>query len=242
MITQSQVAVLKLRELILSGAFPPGEHLMEVPLAEQLEVSRTPVRLALGALAQEGLLKYAAKSGFVVRGFSIKEIIDAVSVRGRLEAMACALVASKGLSAETRERLRDNVKRSADLSKKRTIEAEHVGTWCELNGEFHDALVGEAANETLSKFIQQVDSVPLAGAKTVAATFRNLDRIGAVIGQSVTMHQLVLDAVENRQADRAEYLMREHVYQGHQGLQRYLESLGTDRPYTNVPAVKLVAS
>lgn len=215
---------------------------MEVPLAEQMDVSRTPVRLALGALAQEGLLKYTAKSGFVVRGFSVKEIVDAVTVRGRLEAMACTLVAVKGLSEEAREKLRSNVKRTADLSKRRTIEAEHVGLWCELNGEFHDVLVREADNETLSKFIQQVDSVPLAGAKTVAATFRNLDRIGAVIGQSVTMHQLVLEAVENRQPDRAEYLMREHVYQGQQGLQRYLESLDKGEAYTNVPAVKLVAS
>lgn len=231
MITQSEVALLKLRELILSGAFQPGAHLMEVPLAEQMEVSRTPVRLALGALAQEGLLKYTAKSGFVVRGFSVKEIVDAVSVRGRLEAMACALVATKGLRAESREQLRDNVRRTAALSKNRTIEAEHVSLWCELNGEFHEVLVREADNETLAKFIQRVDSVPLAGAKTVAATIRNLDRIGAVIGQSVTMHQLVLDAVENRQADRAEYLMREHVYQGQHGLQRYLESLATGEPY-----------
>lgn len=240
MITQSEVALLKLRELILSGTFPPGSHLMEVPLAEQMDVSRTPVRLALGALAQEGLLKYTAKSGFVVRGFSVKEIADAVSVRGSLEAMACSLVAAKGLSAESRDKLRDNVKRTLDLSKKRSIEAEHVALWCELNGEFHEVLVREAQNETLAKFVQQVDSVPLAGPRTVAATFRNLDRIGTVIGQSVTMHQLVLDAVESGQAERADYLMREHVYQGRRGLQRYLESRDTS-PHAEVPAAKLVS-
>jgi DNA-binding FadR family transcriptional regulator len=78
MITQSEVALLKLRELILSGAFPPGAHLMEVPLAEDMNISRTPVRAALGALAREGLLNYTAKSGFIVRGFTVKEIVDAV--------------------------------------------------------------------------------------------------------------------------------------------------------------------
>lgn len=242
MITQSEVVLLKLRELILSGAFAPGSHLMEVPLAEQLSVSRTPVRLALGALAQEGLLNYTAKSGFVVRGFSIKEITDAVAVRGRLEAMACSLTAAQGLCEEARGRLHENVRRTALLARKRTIEVEDVSLWCELNGEFHAVLVQEAANETLSKFVQQVDSVPLAAARTVAATYRNLQRIGMVIGQSLTMHKLVLEAVEKRQPERAEYLMREHVYQGQQGLHRYLESAAAGNHAPGVPAIKLLAA
>lgn len=239
MITQSEVALLKLRELILSGAFPPGYHLMEVPLAKEMNISRTPVRAALGALAQEGLLHYTAKSGFSVRGFTVKEIIDAVSVRGRLESMACALAAARGLSTESRDRLRLNLERTAELSRKRVVEAAHVTQWCELNGEFHEVLVAEATNQTLAKFIQQVDSVPLAAARTVAATFQNLKRIGEVIANSVTMHGLVLEAVENGQADRAEYLMREHVYQGQQSLQRYLEGIAAGGGH--IPASKLIS-
>ena len=239
MITQSEVALLKLRELILSGAIPPGTHLMEVPLAKEMNISRTPVRAALGALAQDGLLNYTAKSGFIVRGFTVKEIIDAVSVRGRLESMACALAAANGLSTESRDRLRLNLQRTAKLSQKRTVEAEHVTQWCDLNGEFHEVLVSEASNQTLAKFIQQVDSVPLAAARTVAATFHNLSRIGEVISNSVSMHGLVLEAVESRQVERAEYLMREHVYQGQQGLQRYLEGIAVGGGY--IPAAKLIS-
>jgi len=236
MITQSEVALLKLRELLLSGAFPPGSHLMEVPLANAMNISRTPVRAALGALAQEGLLNYTAKSGFVVRGFTVKEIVDAVSVRGRLESMACALAAANGISTESRDRLRLNLQRTDEISRKRTVKVAHVAKWCELNGEFHEVLVAEAGNQTLAKFIQQVDSVPLAAARTVAATFHNLKRIGEVISSSVTAHALVLEAVENRLPDRAEYLMREHVYQGQQGLQRYLEGIAAGGGSIRLPS------
>jgi DNA-binding GntR family transcriptional regulator len=48
------------------------------------------------------------------------------------------------------------------------VEAEHVTQWCELNGEFHEVLIAEAGNQTLAKFVQQVDSVPLAAARTIA--------------------------------------------------------------------------
>jgi GntR family transcriptional regulator of vanillate catabolism len=241
MITQAEVVLLKLREMLLSGAFQPGEHLMEVPLAQRLNVSRTPVRLALGALAQEGLLRYTAKSGFAVRGFSVKEIVDAVAVRGRLEAMACRLAAEKGLEPAAIETLRANVERTQALAGKKHLNVDHVRTWCELNGEFHDTLVREAGNESLSKFVQQVDSIPLASAKTIAATMRNLQRIGAVIDASVAMHRLVLDAVERRQPERADHLMLEHVYQGQLSLQRYLETLGERPAEAHVPSLKLVA-
>ena len=242
MITQAEVVLLKLREMILSGAFKPGDHLMEVPLAERLNVSRTPVRLALGALAQEGLLRYTAKSGFAVRGFSVKEIVDAVAVRGRLEAMACRLVAEQGLADDVAAALERNVAQTAAVGARKRLSADHVRQWCDLNGAFHDTLVAESGNELLIRFLQQLDSVPLASPKTIAATLHNLDRIGEVITESVAMHRLVLDAVVRRQPDRADRLMLEHVYQGQTGLQRFLESMEDGAAGNgHVPSLKLVA-
>jgi len=242
MIPQSEVVLLKLREMILNGHFQAGEHLMEVPLAALLEVSRTPVRLALGALAQEGLLRYTAKSGFIVRGFSVQEIIDAVAVRARLEAMACSIVASTGLSADATAKLHENVRRTEELSRTRAFQSEHVGLWCELNGQFHELIVSEAENETLTKFVRQFATVPMAAARTSAATLHNLQRLGSVISSSLTMHRLVLDAIEARQPDRAEYLMREHVYQGQMTLQRQLQLLAESSDSPRNGTLKLVAT
>ena len=55
--------------MILEGELPPGEHLQEIPLAQRMGVSRTPVRTALSVLGQEGLLDYRPKRGHVVRQY-----------------------------------------------------------------------------------------------------------------------------------------------------------------------------
>ncbi|MEQ9199363.1 MAG: GntR family transcriptional regulator, partial [Rhodospirillales bacterium] len=65
--TNLEFVTLKLRDMILSGAFQPGERIAEIPVSAQLGVSRTPVRLALNILEQEGLLTGASRRGFAVR-------------------------------------------------------------------------------------------------------------------------------------------------------------------------------
>ena len=67
-----------MREIILRGTFRPGERLREVPLAARLNVSRTPLRLVLDRLAQEGLLKARPTGGFVASEFTVEDIRDAI--------------------------------------------------------------------------------------------------------------------------------------------------------------------
>jgi GntR family transcriptional regulator of vanillate catabolism len=82
--SQSVAALLKLREVILSGSMPPGERLSENGVAERLGASRTPVRAALARLAEEGLLEPIPSGGFMVKAFTEREIRDAIEVRGTL--------------------------------------------------------------------------------------------------------------------------------------------------------------
>ena len=63
----SASVVASLRQLIIDGRFAPGERVAEIPVAERLGVSRTPVRLAFRTLEQEGLLQKVGKRGLVVR-------------------------------------------------------------------------------------------------------------------------------------------------------------------------------
>lgn len=241
MITQAELVLLKLRELILNGEFLPGSHLMEVSLSEQLGVSRTPVRLALGALAQEGLLRYTPKSGFIVKSFSIKEITDGVAVRGRLESMACRTVAENGAPADVLEALHLNIEATAQLTRLGSLAVDDVRRWCDLNGDFHEKIVDACGNETLQRFAQQFASIPLVAPRHIAATYGNIDRIAQLISESLVMHRLVLDAIERRQPERADFLMQEHVHQGEQGLRRFLESMSGQGDGAAVGAVKLVA-
>src|SRR5262249_55694922 len=84
-----------MRDLLLRGAFKPGERLREVPLAARLNVSRTPLRLVLDRLEHEGLLTARPKGGFVASAFTVRELHDAIDVRGALEGMAARYAAER---------------------------------------------------------------------------------------------------------------------------------------------------
>jgi tripartite-type tricarboxylate transporter receptor subunit TctC len=71
-----------------------GQRLAEIPLAQQLGVSRTPVRRALAMLAQEGLVSESESRGYLVREFSFQEVLDAIDLRGVLEGHAARSVAA----------------------------------------------------------------------------------------------------------------------------------------------------
>jgi GntR family transcriptional regulator of vanillate catabolism len=240
MITQAELVLFKLRAKILNGEFAPGTHLMEIPLSQELEVSRTPVRLALGELAKDGLLRYVPKSGFVVRSFKVKEIVDSVLVRGRLEGLACRLVAEQGLDGATLARLQVNLEQTAELAQAGEPTEDSVRVWCELNGDFHDTLVARSDNESLQKLNAHNNAIPLVAANTMAATIENLQLVPGIIASSLTMHRLVLDAIVARQPDRAEMLMQEHVHQGRQSLSQYLATAVGRGATPEFGAIKLV--
>ena len=86
--SQQTTALLRLREMLLSGEFTPGKRLPEIPLANRLGVSRTPLRLALSALEHEGLLEESPTRGYIVRSFQRTDIFDLIEIRGLLEGMA----------------------------------------------------------------------------------------------------------------------------------------------------------
>src|SRR5215831_18515207 len=93
--TQTGRLVLALREQILHGEFSPGERLTEIGLASRLKASRTPIRLALERLANEGLLDPIPSGGFRLRSFSLSDIQDAIEIRGVLEGTAARFAAER---------------------------------------------------------------------------------------------------------------------------------------------------
>ena len=93
--SQTVKATLGLRELVLDGEFSPGERVPEIGLAKRLGVSRTPLRLALSTLAHEGLLEPLPGGGFVVRAFTLRDVTDAIELRGVLEGTAARLAAER---------------------------------------------------------------------------------------------------------------------------------------------------
>ena len=115
MASQQARVLVQLRDLILKGEFAPGERLAEIPIAQKLGASRTPVRLAFSSLEQEGLVEPSPTGGYLIKRFTSQEIADAIAVRGHLEGMAARLIAESLLPsdqvAEHTDRERTRVRR-----------------------------------------------------------------------------------------------------------------------------------
>ncbi len=154
-------AVLSLRELILSGEFAAGERMSELPLVARLGVSRTPVRLALAALENEGLLRALEGGGYVVREFSEADVRDAVELRGVLEGTAARFAAEHGVAAADRRALRAINDQIGVHVHDRGYDA--FERYVELNDEFHRRLCKLAASPLLERSLAAVISLPFAG-------------------------------------------------------------------------------
>lgn len=223
--TQFERVLLRLRGMIVGGDFPPNTKLLEVEIARLLDVSRTPVRLAMQALAQEGLLLYTPQRGFVVRGFTIAEVIEAVDVRGRLEAMACEMAATRGLSPDAAHEIEENLAETRGLLGKGGFTEADGEAWSALNGAFHDLLVEASGSGLIAGMIQQAATVPLSSARMIVSTPHTLDVIHDYVSGAVVMHSIVFEAVRQRNPTRARIMMEEHVFQGRERLRLLLEDL-----------------
>ena len=197
---------------------PPGTHLQEVPLSDELGVSRTPVRTALAELAAEGLLDYRPKRGYMVRGFTLADIETAHEVRANLEGLACRLVAERGLTpaedAELRAILSDG---DGILAKGRLLDGDREA-WVEMNDRFHTRLIEFSDNRLLTELIERTHHVPLASSRVV-----HWYDFNAVKG-SHALHHRIHHYVRARRSVNAEALMREHIFQGIDQIRDRLET------------------
>lgn len=206
-VPNSTDAYQQIRRWIVEGRLRPDERLVEQRLAEELQLSRTPVREALRMLQSEGLVALEPNRGARVRSLSVHEIADLYELRGRLEAMAAELAASRA-TPDQRSRLTD-----AATAFRTAVAATDAGDLTQLrvvfhhNDVFHLTLL-EAANHErlLQSLVGTVDHT------LVFQAFRHYDAEG--LKRSVVFHDLILAEVLRGEGQRAGRLMHEHVLQG----------------------------
>jgi GntR family transcriptional regulator of vanillate catabolism len=209
--TQLSEAVVRLREMILRGELVPGQRVAEAPVAEQLGVSRTPVRQALPLLAQEGLLIEHSTRGYVVRAFTPRDVLDAIDIRGVLEGMAARRVAEQGASKAFIRELRTCLHAGDELLRKRRLEENDEAPYAEMNTRFHGLIRHEAGSVILSEALEHNNRVPFAGPQALAFDRTNLERMYEVLFQAHRQHHAIVEALEHGESGRVEALMREHA-------------------------------
>jgi GntR family transcriptional regulator of vanillate catabolism len=202
---------LALRGMITGGDLPAGFHLQEIPLAEKLGVSRTPVRGALTALANEGLVEPGPRRGYKVRTFAVEEVSDAYEMRATLEGMACRLLAERGLTQGEIRQVRDLLDSGDQIMERaRFTSAEH-DAWGDMNTQLHQFLVDATSNALLKSFVQQTSQVPLASMRD-HHWFEPDSENFATVQLAHRDHHEIFGAIIRRQSGRAEARMREHLY------------------------------
>jgi DNA-binding GntR family transcriptional regulator len=145
--TLREVVVDELRAMITRGDLKPGERLIEDHLAEQLGVSRNPVREAIRALESTGLVEVRPRKGAYVSSFDVADVRKLLEVRAMLEAFAAELAAARG-DAEGVERL------TAVLGEgRKAAVANDLVRAAECHRAFHVAIEGMADNPYLGSVI-----------------------------------------------------------------------------------------
>jgi DNA-binding GntR family transcriptional regulator len=188
----------QLRELIFSGAVSPGDFLDEVKLADQLKISRTPLREALKVLTAEGLVRHEPRRGCFVNQVTEQDLDEIFPVLALLEGR-CAYEAARHASDADLATLEDLHQK---LSKH--ARARRINEYYAANFAIHEAIITLAGNRWLAGVIADLRKiVKLARLQQLHAPGR--------LDQSLSEHLAVFAALKARDAEGADAAMRTHL-------------------------------
>ncbi len=176
-----------IRERILSGAFAPGEKLNVDQLADQLNISPTPVKGALALLAVEGLVQIQPRRGTFIASISEDDLSEVLAIRTALEALAAdtllEYVTADDIAAL--KRMAHKIANAVDVD-------EHM----RLNAEFHQRLVELSGNRKLAEMYRQLHAhIHIALVHSHSTTWRER------AAREAAEHDAIIAAIERR--DRA---------------------------------------
>lgn len=204
----------KLQQEILSGVFPPGTALREVPLSERLGTSRQSVREALRALADDGLVELQSRRGAVVPKVSPRRTREIYTLRALLEpfALRAAMVEGRIRSAE-----RDSIAKAFEHMAE-VAETGDAYQLIEADMAFHWALCSPCDHQMLLEYLERLQ-------RATRVSIMHMKVYGSEAESDVESHAPILHAVNARDADGAAEALRAHITQnGEQLLVKLLES------------------
>lgn len=193
-----ELVLEEMREAILNGVLQPRERLMEIQLAEELGVSRTPIREALRKLELEGFIVMIPRKGAYVADFSLRDLEDIFEVRKVLEGLAAELCTERATDEEIAE-----MKRLLRL-KEESIANNDMKLLLEVDTKFHELLYQGSRNDHLKDIIsnlrEQIDRFRSASLQYPGRMKRSLEE-----------HHAILNAIAARDGETANRLAKEHI-------------------------------
>ena len=194
--SQTVKAQLSLRDLILRGELNPGERVSELQMVERLGVSRTPVRMALVRLEEEGLLEAFPSGGFAVKAFSERDIHDAIEMRGTLEGFAARLAAERGVRNPVLTEMKERLAQLDDLVDKLSLTVDDFSQYVGLNARFHALLIDAADSPVLTRQIDRALNLPFASPSGFVMVQAMLPEARQILTIAQDHHRCVVRAIE----------------------------------------------
>ena len=207
-----EVVYETLREAIRNGALTPGERLMEIQLAEELGVSRTPVREAIRKLELERFVVMLPRRGTYVANLSLKDINEVFEIRAALDGLAAGLAAER-ITEEELEQMERLLVEIADC-----IEQHNNQKIVEADEAFHDILYRASRNERLVGIICNL--------REQFARFRSVSiKYPGRLQNTLEEHRQLVEAIAQRNPEAAQQKAREHIENAEQTLLLEMEQL-----------------
>jgi DNA-binding GntR family transcriptional regulator len=193
---RGETAYRYIRSAIQGGQFKPGERLREYELAEQIGLSRTPIREALSRLETEGLISHDATRGVVVAELDYSMVTELYYMREVLEGTAARLVAQHASDVE--------ISILDDLCHQYEAALGDEAALTASNRRFHDTLYRCSHNRYLLNMVTVLhDALSLLGGTTLSDPER--------AAETLREHRTVVAAIRARDADAAEQALRTHI-------------------------------
>jgi len=193
----SEKAYHLIKEKIITLDLAPLSVIDEQTLREDLELGRTPIREALHRLSAEGLVLIAPRRGMFVADISITDLAKIFEVRMAMEAYCARLAATRVTPAQI-AKMEETVRALEEVSR------DDWRGLMQIDERFHSLLYQSADNEFLA------DSLDRLHALSLRLWFLVVDRLGDV-WSAIEQHRAIVDALTDRDADRAALLIRQHI-------------------------------
>ena len=207
-----EVVCEALRDAIREGTLKPGERLMEIQLAEQLGVSRTPVREAIRKLELDGYVIMMPRRGTYVANMSMRDISDIFEIRSALESLSNGLAAQRITPEELEHLQRLLVMISSYVAEK------DMDKIVEVDIEFHDLLYHASRNKRLVGIISNLRD-QLTRFRTVSMSYPG--RLEATMEE----HRAIVDAISNGDSKAAEKAAEKHMENSEKTLLKAMDAM-----------------
>ena len=190
-----------LRDAIITQVLKPGERLMEIQLADEMGVSRTPVREAIRKLELEGLVVMVPRKGAYVAGVSMKDIHEVYEVRSALEMLAVTLAAERITDEELNALEQQVLRESEEEAKKDGSDLDNI---IYIDSSFHDIIYQAARNQRLVQFVNILqEQLQRFRAASLARPGRSKT--------ALEEHKQIVEALSERNGELASKLAQEHI-------------------------------